>query len=561
MSLSTQSGSVTARFARWALGCAVRYWPEENRAWGLALAAEIDETANAYETVRWSMGGMMFFTRSVLSSAWKWIKLPAGSSLSGGANGPDGPSLLPKRSRIFTAVVLAAAAMLLILPEGREAIRTVRASWQGYRQSDSDKLILEKLAARAEKANDANMLAFVALSTTDPKRVEALTERAVALDPRLIWIYGSKDHSWPKFESPKAEWLTQLQTADPDNAVPYLLEASAVARQHVLNLYEHGTPKEADFEIAESDSKWMALMERAYGAPRYDSYFEKHSQLTRIVWTSEKNLSPAVVLSGLRSHAIPNLLNVRNFADVKIHEAQKARVAGDWQSAESLLDEVDAFGTRMTDGSGTNIEKAIGWSVSRRASKEMAVLFSSLGKTENLRKATLRIEQIDASFQTLRPDHASADHARAQTFQKQAVLVQGFGTLVVVAGFAALAGILMLELWPRKIGDTKRIWRRVACCLSDYAPATLLAASGAFLLSFLPFQRALEEYRASNYSQLNEERMMQSMWGLLEIPRSVTDVNFAVSIWTFVTIALSSLLLVVLARGFYRMRRAVAKPA
>jgi hypothetical protein len=139
--------------------------------------------------------------------------------------------------------------------------------------------------------------------------------------------------------------------------------------------------------------------------------------------------------------------------------------------------------------------------------------------------------------------------------------VQGFGTLVVVAGFAALAGILMLELWPRNIGDTKRIWRRVACCLSDYAPATLLAASGAFLLSFLPFQRTFEEYRTSNYSQLNEERMMQSMWGLLEIPRSVTDVNFAVSIWTFVTIALSLLLLVVLARGFFRTRRAAAKPA
>jgi hypothetical protein len=72
------------------------------------------------------------------------------------------------------------------------------------------------------------------------------------------------------------------------------------------------------------------------------------------------------------------------------------------------------------------------------------------------------------------------------------MLVQGFGTLAVIAGFAALAGISMLELWLRKIRDTKTIWRRVAGCLADYAPATLLAASGAFLLSFLPFQRAFE---------------------------------------------------------------------
>jgi hypothetical protein len=556
--MSKRENPAAARFARWMLDCAVRYWPERNRAWGLALAAEIDETASAFETVRWSLGGIMFFTRSMMSSVWAWMKLPAGGSLSGGA---DGPSFLPKRSRIFTAVILAAAVMLLALPEGREAIRTVRASWQGYQQSDSDALMLEKLAARAEKANDANTLAFVALSTSDPKRVEALTERAVALDPQLIWIYGSKDHSWPRFASPKPEWLTQLQTADPDNAVPYLLEAYAVAGQDVRSLYKHRAPKDEDFEAAESDSKWMALMERAYGAPRYDSYFEKYSQLTRIVWTREKNLSPVVVLSGLRSHAIPNLLNVRNFADVKIHEAQKARVAGEWKRAESLLDEVDAFGMRMTDGSEMNIEKVIGWSVSRRASKEMAVLYSSLGKTENARKATLRIEQIDASFQALRPGHDSADHARARTFQREAMLVQGFGTLAVIAGFAALAGISMLELWLRKIRDTKTIWRRVAGCLADYAPATLLAASGAFLLSFLPFQRAFEEYRTSNYSLLNEQRLMESMWGLLDLPQSVTDVNFAVSIWTFVTVALSALLLVVLAHGFYRTKRASAKPA
>ncbi len=85
--MSAQENSVTARFARWALGCAVRYWPQENRAWGLALAAEIDETRSAFETVRWSFGGIMLFSRSVVSGAWKWMKLPAGSSLSGGAVG------------------------------------------------------------------------------------------------------------------------------------------------------------------------------------------------------------------------------------------------------------------------------------------------------------------------------------------------------------------------------------------------------------------------------------------------------------------------------------------
>ena len=126
MNMSSQDNSMTVRFARWALGWAVRHWPDENRAWGLALTAEIDETRSAFETVKWSFGGIMLFSRSVLSSGWKWMKLPAGSSLSGGAVGPEGSSLLPRRSRVFTAVVLAVAALLLALPEGREAIRTVK---------------------------------------------------------------------------------------------------------------------------------------------------------------------------------------------------------------------------------------------------------------------------------------------------------------------------------------------------------------------------------------------------------------------------------------------------
>jgi hypothetical protein len=561
MNMSAQENSVTSRFARWALGCAVRHWPKENRAWGLALAAEIDETSSAFEAVRWSLGGIMLFTRSMLSSAWKWMKLPAGGSLSGGAGGPEPSSLLPKRSRVFTAAVVAVAALLLALPEGREAIRTVRASWQEYQQSVSDARTLEKLAARAEKEKDASTLAFVALSTGDPKRAEVLTERAVVLDPQLVWIYGSKDHSWPNFESPKAEWLTRLQAADPDNAVPYLLEAHALDRLRIRPFYQRGIPKEAEFEVVEGDSKWMALMERAYNAPRYDSYFQRHYQLTRTVWNHEKDLSPVIVLSGLQSHAIPNLLNVRLFADIRVHEAQKARAAGDLKRSESLLGEVDAFGIRMADGSETKIEKLIAWTISLKADKEFAVLYSSWGKPEEERRATLRIKQLNANFQAMLPAGDLEMVARATAFRRDGILVQGFGTLAVIAGFAALAGVLVLGLWPRKIWDKKTSWRRAACLVVDYAPSVLLIGCGAFLLSFLPIHHAFEEYRASNYSLPNDERLMDSMWGLLEIPRYLTGVNFAVSGWTIVTITLSALLLLVLVRGFYRMRHSLAKPA
>jgi tetratricopeptide (TPR) repeat protein len=439
-------------------------------------------------------------------------------------------------------------------------MRTVRASWQGFQQSNSDVRTLEELAARAEKQKDASTLAFVALGTSDPKEAAALTERAVALDPELIWVYGAKCHG-PNHDPPREEWLAQLQLADPGNAVPYLFAADALDPLRIRPLYRRGIPTDAEFEVVESDSKWMGLMERAYGAPRYDSYFQKHYQLTRTVWNRERNLSPVIALSGLRSHAIPNLLSLRFFARVRIHEAQKVRAAGDLSRAERLLGEVDAFGTRMADGSEIKIEKLIGMSISRSADKELADFYSSAGHVEDARRAALRVEQIDERARSMRPDRDPATRAQAQAFQWEGMLVQGFGALGVIAGCAALGGILLLELWPWQIRNAKTIWRRALCSIADYAPVTLLVAIAAFLMSFLPFQRAFAEYRSSSYVLANHEHLMEALGDLNGIPDYLMGVNARVLIWAFVSIALTALLLFVLVKEILRARHAASKPA
>jgi hypothetical protein len=560
MSMATQENSVTARLARWALWCAVRHWPEENRAWGLALAAEVDETASAFETVRWSLGGIMLFTRSVLSSAWAWMKLPAGSSLSGGANGPDGPSLLPKRSRVFTAVVLATAAVLLILPEGREAIRTVRSSWRGYELSGSDARMLDELAARAEKEKDADTMAFAALSTLDRTRGAAWTERAVELDPQYIWVYGARNHG-PRIDPPKEEWIARLQAADPGNAVPDLLAADALAQPRLAPFYEHGVRDDRPRQLLASDPKWMALMERASAAPRYDSYFQRHYQLARTVWNRERNLPATIVLYGMWQHAFPNLLNIRTYSEIEITAVQKAREAGNSKRAESLLVGVDAFGTRMADANGPEIEKMIGLGIARNANKELAKLYQASGSTEDAQRVVKRLAQIEGQVREIRLAVNLSRNARAKAFRTEAVFVQGFGTLSVLAGFATLAGILLLELCPGRFRNANTIWRKAVCWAADYGPATLLVAFGAFLVSFLPFQSAFEEYRTSSFLLSDEQVLTDAMWSLFEIPEHVVSVDGAVEIWSLVTIALTALLLFVLVRGLFRTRPTAANPA
>jgi hypothetical protein len=560
MSMSKQENPAMARFARWMLDSAVRYWPEKNRAWGQALAAEIDETASAFETVRWSMGGIMLFTRSVLSSIWAWMKLPAGGFLSGGTDGPEGPSLLPKRSRIFTAAVLAAAALLLILPEGREAIRTVRSSWQNFQQTGSDVHKLNELAARAKKEKDAGTLAFVALSTEDPKRATAFVEQAVSLDPQYVWVYAAANRRIGASSSP-TDWLAQLQAADPGNAVPYLIAADATVEPQIHEMLMDGAPIGAKEKFLENDRKWVALMEQAFTAPRYDSYFQKHSQLTRTVWTREHTLTPSIAVVSLWRHEMPSLLHIKIFSQIKIDDAKKARAAGDLEGAAKSLSEVEAFGVRMADSGGPKIEQMIALSLARSANREMVDLYSNADRSDDAAKAVAQREKIEARLEALRWGSDPDAQARAQRFQREGTIVQVSVILGFLSGLTAMAGILWMELHPAERMKEWAILRRMSCWAADFAPAAFLAATGVFILSFLPYQRAIAEYRSSNYNVIDKDRLMDALWSLISFPEALLGVDAAVAFWALVTIALSALLFLVLARGFYRMRRAASNPA
>lgn len=553
--------SGAARFVRWALACALRFWPDESRAWGEALAAELEETSSTFEAVRWSLGGLMFFARSVLSSAWAWLKFPAGSSLPGGAaSGPDGPSLVPKRSRIFTAALLAVTAALLMLPEGREALRTVTASWLGFVITSADDQLLEKLAVRAERDKDAATLAFVALSpardATRAKemRTSELVEQTVAVDPSYVWIYGAKNHL-PDFYPVQKEWVERLQAADPDNAVPILMEANALVDQNLRSLSDHGYPTDKDFEKLGKNPEWMSLMARAYAAPKYDSYFAKHIQLMRHVWDRDPNLPPEIFLDSLWSHAIPNLYYLRLYAKIELNEAEKARAAGDFRQAHTQAKGVAAFGARMMDSSGAVIEELIAVAISRMADEELAKIYTSEGKTEEARRATAHAQELEQMVHDRYGHDEPGRAARGRTLHRYAALVQGAGILGAASLLILIVGILWLELWPAEKERRKTPWRRGVCFAANWAPVTLLVASATFLVGFLPFRRVFADFRASSFQLTDEQRVTDAVWGLVEVPQRLLGYDTAVAFWSALTVALSAAAVGIVACGIYRARR------
>ena len=555
--MSTQENSVAARLARWALVWAVRHWPEETRPWGLALTAEIDEPASVFETVRWSLGGIMFFMRSVLSSGWRWMKRPAGGSLS---RGGEGPSMLPKRSRAFTAAVLAAAALLLAMPEGREAVRTVRAAWDNYLELDADQRAVNRIADRADKDNDAQTMAFVALQLEDGKRKVELAERAVAVDPKLVWILAVRRYGRGSILA-KPEWPAKAEAADKDNAVPYALAADAAAERLLDTLRRGGhSLREPEVDAAlMGDPEWVALMHHAFRAPRYDSYYRRQRELSREVWSRKPQLSLTTVVEELFWwQSTPSAYYTGRFSQALIRQAEEERAAGHQDRAKEFLQEVDDFGQRIERDGPDQIESYFGSVLQRKAALGWKAFYEATGQTAKAQAAAQRAEQIDEHLQSVasegRQRWEDRNHHRGSRI---AWIVEISAIMMAIAVLMAILSIGLIELRP-SIWEREPVARRILCWTTDIAPLTAVTTCAAFLASFLPYARLLAEFRADGPGAPNEEPLMLAYWSFDGVTRTIGGADAAVLGWTALTAVLALVLALLLARMVYRAMRAPA---
>jgi len=555
--MASPQQAIPFRLAHSSLQLALSFWPEESRDWGHALASELHEIEKPFEALQWALGGLMLFSRASVSHFWMWLKLPAGSRLSAdslpvGGNGP----ILPKRSRLFTAAILVATSLLLFLPHSREAISTLRASWNGYQISPADRSTLTKLATRAEQEKDARALAFVALATPEPKQGMRLAEKAVALDSNLSWIYASRFQRPDDVPLPP-EWLARMRASDPGNSFVDLCAADAIAHPRYRAMLAHRTPSRPEIEIALlADPQWVADMEAAFRAPRYDSYLRKHWELIAYVWNREPSLSPSIVGYGLWSHRVPEISNLRIFTNFQIRRAQQAQMEGHPENAEKLLKEIDSLGNRMVEAGDSAFETLVGLDLNRQASNEFKALYATTGRDAEAQKAAARVQQLEELQKTFHRPNEAAYLTQQREFRGYALLYETTSILVILFAFAMVLTYLILELRPSFSPRRRAIWQRALCRTADFGPASLLFLCAVFLLSYLPFARLFAGYRAQEATSATFRGLISTLWDLVQL-RSSLDFLFggALKWWVF-TIALSLLAIFVVARGLYRSRPA-----
>jgi hypothetical protein len=453
--------SLTIRFAESFLQLMLRFWPEESRHWGQALAGELDEIEKPWQVLLWTLGGLMLFVRAFASYILNWLKRPAGSRLSTPSLPPGIASpILPKRSRLFTAAVLIATAALFFLPQSQEAVSTVRATWQGHRLWHSDRRTLEKLAARAAKENDARTLAFVALTIAQPDYGMRLADKAVSLDPSLTWIYASRFYRPDDVPLPP-EWLARLHASDPDNAFINLSTADAIAQPRYMAMVAHGTPPPQEIESAlAGDPQWLAQMEAAFRAPRYNTYLRKHWELICYEWDRDLSLSPAIIGYGLWSHRIPNLQNLKTFTKIEIHRAQQALAAGHPDQAAGILQEVDTFANRMLEQAETDIERLVALTLSHLATQEFKNLYAATGRAHEASDASARLQEMEKRQQAFQWPSRAAYLVDSHSFRRQALLFQTCAILLLVCGVGVTLSFFLLEIRPRSFPPRRAVWQR-----------------------------------------------------------------------------------------------------
>jgi hypothetical protein len=497
----------------------------------------------------------MLFSRATVSHFIAWMKLPAGARLSTSSL-PLGsaPPILPKRSRLFTTAVLVATAAVFYLPHSNEAVSTVRATWLGYYSPrDFDQRALEKLAARAEKENDARTLAFVGLITPNSEEGTRLANKAVSLDPSLTWIYASRFYR-PREVPQPPEWFARLHSFDPGNAFIYLTAADAVAQPRITALLEHHTPAPAEIEAAlVSDPQWVAQMEAAFRAPRYDDYVRKHWELICYEWNRDPALSPAIIGHGLWSHRIPNTENLKIFANFEIHRAQQALADGHPDLAAGILQQIDGFAGHMSEQAETPFERMSALELSRQSAQEFKNLYSTTGRAREASEASARLKDIENRKETF---FSQPYLAQSDSLRREATLFHTFGILLFACGVMVALSFFILELRPRFFPRGGAVWQRILCGTADYAPVSFLILSLAFLMSFLPIAHLFARYRSTGASIETFREISGTLWGLREVPERLQFIFDPPFFWLLLTVALVGLAVVLLFRLFSRTRPA-----
>jgi hypothetical protein len=490
--------SASQKFIAIAFSKIVSLWPADSRDWALAMQAELPQMESTQQSLQWLAGGIMS-----LGKAW-W---------NGAASSGNKKDLAPvKKPGILAALVTVAALAILLIPSAHQGLRAVLTSWRPDRVEAYQAEVLQ-IARDAESRGDAKTMAFAAMRMATWKDSVSYSNKAVALDPSLTWIFTQRFINDGDLSAVR-DWPATLAAWDPGNAVAPLVQAQ-------IRSVEIGHGSFVDGAILRSDPQWIEDGRKALESPRFDSYHNRRLQLDREVFRSRGYDAPDVVAVGVAPFGTVSEYPAYEYSISLLKEAKAALARGDKQTATRDAWTVAHFGEVLRANGENEIERL--WSVGylRSAYKVLQPILADKGRTEEAKMLSQELEAIKPGSPATRWSFVFWSDDSNGLSAATGVLMDLAAAIAVLSSLTLLfAGIWLFSARFNSKLESGALYR-TACRIGHYSPTTFLVSLAALAGIYLPSARAISNYLEQPVSNTTMRGLMDSYNAVFYVRRLV----------------------------------------
>ncbi len=472
----------------------------------------------------------------------------------GAISGDSKPEHAPvKKPGLLAALTVVAALALLLIPSAHQGLSAVLTSWQPNREAAQEAQYLQ-LAREAESRGDAKTMAFAAIRLMSWKDFVSFSNKAVALDPSLTWIF-SQGFFGDVYVPESRDWPAKLKAWDPGNGVAYLIQAEIRAAElsHHLNPVMDG-PRH--------DSEWLETGRKAMESPRYDSYQNRRLQFDReVIRTQSLKDMDVVVVSSLRSGWIA-LWPAQVYSKALLDEAKAAVERGDKQTAMGDAWVVAHFGELLRAQGGTEGERLSSVGYLRPAYTILQPLLAAEGRIDEAKMLSHELEAIKPGAPA---SHYSYWLRSSYGWWRTASVAMNLGAAsAVLLAMALLFAGIWLPAARFAPGMGSGALYRMACRIGRFAPAGLLVSLAVLAGSYSPAAESVSNYLERPISSVTMRNLAETYESVYYVPntlfRSSPSAPYHPMLWLIVMVLGVFTIMMIIGRNILnrRMRPKVA---
>lgn len=458
------------------LDSAIRIAPAHSRDWGRAMRGELNYVEGEWAGTMWALGSSSVLAKQAIVS----LIIP---SSQGRDFIPDGG--LFARSAVLRRAALAlgiacilAALTFFFAPPFRQAFEVATQPWHsapGHIEPS-----FEALAHRAESRHDADALAFSAIRLQDPRESARVAEKAVSLNPSLLWIYALVAMRNPGLPETRA-WLDQLQRWDSQNALFPLIAAQSIEKLTA----QRG--KLTTLTEAQSQA-WQAAMAAAFQSKTFDDYLDRVAQLNRVVVPRYRFYDPYEVESR-EQLALPDSMveSSERYARMLLGNDGKLSATADRQTELDNCWRVARFGQLIDSAGRMEREHRMGTALQAMTYQQLQ---ASAERDGNKTSAEL-FGYLAGKFNPAnsKPEGPPGESAFGHdTAVRNAAVVEISGLMILIfSGLVVIAVSILIVGSRRSAGQVARRAKPVAIIVILASAVGMLFSSVTLYLTYRPY--------------------------------------------------------------------------